>query len=319
MISDFDKSVRRTGQRLASRPGLTPRVAMMSLVRIVLLCGAVMIVIAIVSLRAAEASLALRVDGILTKLSMWPGGSPHGRARLLSVNGLEVNVLTTTLALPLEQALGVAQRRCKHRGGFEPEQLKQAAVSPAALAGLGSLFDGVLTWQSEGRGIVACLDTGGAITLEELAERAKEYAKSGDLQALGEFRFAQARGDDATSTLLWLWTEGRIELESLFPRSGDAPGFDPRGFKGVRPGGARRLLSATEHGTPFAFAVYQHPTLSVTAATSEMVERARKHGFTATREMRQLILQRGAEKLIVQVVSSAKNGVVIRVSQLARA
>jgi hypothetical protein len=90
--------------------------------------------------------------------------------------------------------------------------------------------------------------------VSELTERLQAFAKSGDLNAVGELRYVLARRVEGKTTVLMLWTEGSTSLLSMFPTTGDARGQDPPGV--ARAPGTRRLLSAQETDEPYSLAVY---------------------------------------------------------------
>jgi hypothetical protein len=165
----------------------------------------------------------------------------------LSVNGLELGLLTLSTSESVHETLDRFQARCRARGGFDvPEPLKGDLTSP---------LDGTIREESETEGIVACIDTGRPLTLNELSERLRAFGERGDLATLGELRYAFARRNGSQTTVVALWTDGPAPLFALFPKTGDAPGLDPRGVP--RPPASRRLLSGREHGMPYSLTLYR--------------------------------------------------------------
>jgi hypothetical protein len=118
-----------------------------------------------------------------------------------------------------------------------------------------SLLDGTFHEESEHDGLVACIDTERPLTFDELSARLRTFGETGDLAALGGFRYAFARRDGSQTTVVTLWTDESAKLFDLFPETGDAPGRDPPDVP--RPPASRRLLSGVEHGLPYSLTLYQ--------------------------------------------------------------
>jgi hypothetical protein len=66
-----------------------------------------------------------------------------------------------------------------------------------------------------------------------------------------------ARRSGDTTTLLVFWTEGSAPVFSVFPKTGDAPGRDPKDLP--RPPTSQRMLSAAEQGAPYSITLYRMP------------------------------------------------------------
>ncbi len=199
------------------------------------------------SLRVAKAEVGERLLGFGAELAQLTSARVHSSPRRLSVNGLELGLLTLSTRESVHATLDRFQARCREHGGFDvPEPLKSDLASP---------LDGTIREESEHEGIVACIDTGRPLTLDEFSERLRAFGERGDLAALGELRYAFARREGSRTTVVALWTDGRAKLFGLFPKTGDAPGLDPRGIP--RPPGSRRLLSGREHGMPYSLTLYR--------------------------------------------------------------
>ncbi len=276
-----------------------------------------------VGLGLAEARIGRALDGALGQLTAWPSGALHGEERLVTVNGLEIRVISSSVDLTLDDTLDAIARRCRSMTGFDPKELSRAAAAQS-WGPFDDVFDGVIRWQGEDRGVIACLDTGGHLTVKEFKERAKAFLVSHDLADIGHLRFAQARAQpspnrrpsESRTAVLWLWTEGHVRIDTLFPTGRDAPGFDPPAFGLLRPVGSKRTFSAAELGQPYAVALYTCSNLTVADARAEVLRRAQDASFSVAARGDGFSIGRGADQLLVDVVPSATGGAALRVAQL---
>lgn len=168
---------------------------------------------------------------------------PAGPARALVLNGVQLAFRTQVVSAPMTEVLEHYESICLNRSaGFAIPLSVQSARS------------------AEG-GYVACLDTGQASAdLRSLAKRFIHFSRSGDLNALGGLRYAQARrvsGGGATF-LFTMWADSSLDLfRMLSVQEGDAEGSDPVGVP--RPPSSQRLLSSWEEERPSRVFVYRSP------------------------------------------------------------
>lgn len=217
------------------------------------LCLFVILAILVVGcLRSAHAHLGETLLGFGDQLAKWQGMKALSGRRQLNVNGLGLGMVTVSTELDVTHALDRFQDHCRKHGGL---------AVPASLAKrLGSeaqVFDGSFRQESAAQGVLACLDSGHPLALSELSERLARLRDTGDLAALGDLRYVLARRSGDTTTLLVFWTEGSAPLFTLFPKTGDAPGRDPKDLP--RPVGSQRMLSAAEQGAPYSLTLYRKP------------------------------------------------------------
>lgn len=206
------------------------------------------VAVALVSaLRSAQAHLGEGLLGFGGELAGLVDARLHSKPRQLTVNGLELRLVTASTPLSVHDALERFAGVCRSRGGLSGPSRALHALGVSAL-------EGMLRQESEREGVIACLDTGHPLDLAELSARLLRLRDTGDLGELGALRYALARRDGNKTTLLSFWTEGQANLLKMFPKSGDAPGRDPEGIP--RPAGSRRLLFAAEHGMPYAITAY---------------------------------------------------------------
>ena len=150
--------------------------------------------------------------------------APAGAPRVLELNGARLHFATATRPERLAAVLGEAEAGCDEAG----ERLRED--------------DG-------GRGFVACA---ARLTVEERAAIDEPGAPE---IALGQpgFRYVYAQAGERTLVVRF-WTDRPLDLDRMFPVTGDAPGGDVAGMP--RPPGARRFLSARELGAPQALTIY---------------------------------------------------------------
>jgi hypothetical protein len=236
--------------------------------------------------RSAEARLGERLLGFGHGLLLLESFRASSAPRRLSVNGLELGVLTLSTSLDVSSALDPFQSLCERNG---------------AVPGL----DGVLRRESASEGVIACLDTGGELDLSELVRRLEAFRDSGDLAKIGALRYVMAKRDASRTTLLVLWTEGALPLLHAFPREGDAPGRDPEGVP--RPDGVRRLFSAVEHGAPYALTLYGGGARSAAELLAWYGGKLEQKGWSVSRKQDAslLVARRAGRVLVVSATDSA--------------
>jgi len=255
-------------------------------------------------LRSAEARVGEALLGFGDELSRWSAARPQSAPRAMTINGLELRLMTLTTQLSVAGALDHVQQTC--RGGL---------LAPALAGKLeASVLDGVFRQGTERQGVLACLDTGGALEVAELAERLSSVQESGNLNDLGKLRYVLARRSGAVTTLLVLWTEGDARLFDLFPKVGDAPGHELRDWP--RPPGVRRLLSAAEHGQPYGMTLHDAGPESARALEAWYEAALTKAGWGVTRTQGGLRARRGERSVLLQVQTSSSGKTVITSAEL---
>lgn len=253
------------------------------------------------ALRSAKAAASEALLGFGDELLHWTNMHAHSGQRTLSVNGVELHLLTMSTPASVSDTIERLRGVCRQRGGVRvPEKLvpSKRAVPP--------LVDGTFVRVSEHEGVLACLDTGGPLDVQALTQRLRRVVDTGDLSQLGELRYMLARREGDTTTALVLWTEGPARLFGASPPSDDAPGVDPENCP--RRKGSRRLLSAREHGEPYSTTVY-----ATEAADPAEVERWYETALTGkgwrVRRVKGAVLlgEQGSRRLMVHV-NRAKGG-----------
>ena len=164
--------------------------------------------------------------------------------------------------------------------GPKVRQMWRASKLPASLArgAEGQPWDGVVRLETERRGVVACLDTGGeGLSSHALLERIQRFLDTGDVSSVGDIRYAMVqRSEGERTAFVTSWTDGPVNVHEMFPKEGDAPGSDLPGL--ARPDGARRVLSGFHRGGEDLLALYTAPK-SVDELHDFYLEMLRERGF----------------------------------------
>lgn len=174
--------------------------------------------------------------------------------RTLRLNGLPLHVSSGSTTDPVHAVLDFFHERCRQAGNsfvapLAGAQSKRDDAVPAAPNR--HLLEPIVRDGGDQSGWLGCLDFGvDHLAPQDLLRRARAFAASGDLAALGDLRFVWAMRDDSGDTsYVALATEGPVAIPALFPARGDAPGADMPDVP--RPPGSRRVLSAyQEHAAP---------------------------------------------------------------------
>lgn len=255
--------------------------------------------------RSAEARLGEVLTGFGDELMQWHGGRTQSSPRALSLNGLQLKLVTLTTRLSVGETLDHFDGVCRGRGGVRLPA--SAALSPATAVGA------VFRRATDEQGVLACLDTGSPLDLSEVSARLSRVASEGDLKALGELRYFLARRSGEGTTVLALWTDGQASLRGLFPKTGDAPGSDPAAFP--RLPGTRRLLSARELGQPYGLTLYETREPAETAV-AWFERHLRAGGWAVEQAQGALTARRGQRTTIVQARTGRAGVVVVSIAEL---
>jgi hypothetical protein len=265
---------------------------------------AILVVLLASCLRSAHARLGEALLGFGDQLMKMQDLKANSAPRQLNINGLSMGVLTLSTALDVAGALDRFQNLCRQRGGLQVPSGLANKLGPGRTA-----FDATFRQEGSTEGVLACIDSGHPLSLDQLTERLAAMRDSGDLAALGELRYVFARRSGATTTLLVFWTDGSAPLLKMFPPKGDAPGRDPENVP--RPKGSRRVLSATEHGLPYHLTLYSAVTQSPDALVSWYRHALEVAGWrVAPGGSASLRAQRGGRNVVV-ACSPSKDGVAV--------
>lgn len=285
------------------------------LLRIFFLSLSVLGVIALFTIRRAEAQFHESLNGFGKQLISIASYKPHSSPRTLFVNGLEFRVLTIETPLKIPEALDRFQGLCHSVSEVNlPNELSKSLDSSLPKPGFSRA--GVVRQEAESEGYLGCLDVGAQQTGEGLLARLVDLNRSHNLASLGDVRYVLARRHSNLTTMIVLWTEGGLNLRQLFPKDSDAPGRDLDGFP--RPNGSQRLLSAFEQTQPFALSTYRLKGKSEGEVVTEYerlletrgwrVENIRKHVLKAEKDGRQVMVGTREKRSGVVTVSLSDLG-----------
>jgi hypothetical protein len=237
------------------------RFRLLAVIRVLGLLGA----FSLISLWGLSSATRASAADVLVKLAdqllQLPDAHYGSGVRPLWLNGL--SLMLQSGWSEQEPAVVVAQFRaaCIKRSAMQLDEREGASVASLKQAGwFQSALDGVLVEQGEAGTSIVCLDAlNKPWDVLSMADAARRFVATGDLQELGRVRFAQVRPARQGSVFLTMWTEGPTRLLEQFPRDHDAPGMD---FPDVaRIAGSQRFLSARLSNS--LLAVYAHRTGSL--------------------------------------------------------
>jgi hypothetical protein len=204
--------------------------------------------------------------------------SRRGAPRTLLLNGQALSFASGSTPDPLSRVLDFYQARCAGQDGGLGERVE--AVLRESLP-RGVAFDGraggIVRDEDADRGLVACFDVG----LEDpvaLIERIAAATTSGDLGALGGFRFVVAEQDDGGTHFVAFWTDGSLRPFAMFPADGDAPGDDSAVLP--RPPASQRLASVREVGSSYELVMYASEEEEVSAVRQFYARALAARGYT---------------------------------------
>ncbi len=249
--------------------------------------------------RAAERHVGERFAAFGESLLAIESFRVHSAPRKLGMNGMELGVVTLSSQLDVASTLDRLEGVCQHGGIEAPAALLSRKLESAPARALRRLTHGILRQETEERGVVGCIDTGETLDVRTLEQRLAAVERTGDLGELGALRFVFVRrGEDATTALV-LWSADSLPFLRAFPKTGDAPGLDIDGVP--RPAASRRLLSATEQGSPYTLAMYEAPAGTAGDPLASYVGELERQGFTVKRLARKdaVLLRNGARTLVV--------------------
>ncbi len=205
-------------------------------------------------------------------LLQYVDGQGLSRTRTLSLNGAQLKFATGTTNDSVETAANFYARACNGRSGGLGDQVHeylqqaesaQRSLGEAATEVTETPFTTFKT-VTDTEAIVFCLDMGSQrVAMAEFLARLRRATETGDLSAVGGFRYVFISRDTAPNArthMVGYWSDGSgaLNLTRMFPPTGDAPGRDVPQLP--RPTGLRRTLSAYEVGTAYSYNVYEGRT-----------------------------------------------------------
>jgi hypothetical protein len=184
-----------------------------------------------------------------------------GDGVLIRLNGTDLHRASAHTSQSTGEVLSRYEAYCRQSPGALgramqdiPSALKDRIDMPRDPA----LRASVIRDETDGRGMVVCFVDDPEVSPDPLFARLRAVSETGDLSKLGRFRYAFAEpsaGPKGGTHVVTFWSDGALNLKTMFPASGDAPGTDSS--VAPRPAGSRRTLSATVAGYPASVRIYE--------------------------------------------------------------
>lgn len=225
--------------------------------RLMLYWACVFALLSLLAARALHAQVEKAALGLGHQLAGLADLTQGGYSVLL--NGARLHYARVTTDEPLERVLDRLEAHCDSAPGLLARDLeKLSRQDPGKFEeqfGGSALGRGIVSHRTETRGVILCLVNDPARPHTTFADAVQRFVKSSDLGEFGRVRYAYAdRLANGRTRVVTFWNDGRFELASMFPASGDAAGSDSRVLP--RPPAARRTLSAAVEGAPYAVRTY---------------------------------------------------------------
>lgn len=235
--------------------------------RVAVYIGLVNLGISYWAMRSAYADAEKAVYRMGSSLVKQLGEHLIGEPQAVSVNGQTLLLAAKDTELSVKAVLDVFDAHCEaHSGGLREEFQKMPGFNERVLALPESMRDpgriGIIRSDAgharddEREAHLVCIaqpENGGG--LFGLMNRVQEFLETGDAARIGDMRYVAARKQPNGKTqVIAIWSEGTLNIQSMFPDSGDAPGTDPRDFP--RPPRSVRSFSAVVPDHPYAVRFY---------------------------------------------------------------
>ncbi len=218
-------------------------------------------------MRSAYAGAEKTVRRLGDELTKELGSKLLGEPQAVSVNGQLLFLATKQTDLSVKSVLDQFDSSCvAHSGGLREEFAKMPGFNERKLAlpvemrdpgRIGVIrSDGAEASESETEAHLVCVaQPEGTKGVAGVIDHVNEFLKTGDVSRIGEMRYVKARKlDNGKTQVIAIWTEGKFNIEAMFPDEGDVPGSDTPGLP--RPPSSTRKLSAVVPDHPYAVRSY---------------------------------------------------------------
>jgi hypothetical protein len=225
--------------------------------RLAIYFACVFALLSLVAVRALRAEVGEASRALGRQLIDLPDVS--GAAEIIQLNGARMQHARVSTSASVTTVLDRFEQHCNGNPGPLAEVLDEFAANHAALlekkGPKGSIRRAVLRHETESDGVLMCFVDERATGLAGMNEILQALAETGDLAVLGQFRYVFAeRRKDGRTKVVSMRNEGSLSVSRMFPATGDADGNDSRVLP--RPPDARRTLSASAEGMPYALRTY---------------------------------------------------------------
>lgn len=237
------------------------------------------VIVAIVAYQA-RAQVGDALFGVGEEMLRYEGAHRIDAPRTLLLNGQPIRLATGVTRHPLDRVLDWYESRCEEHDGELGEQLREITEgTPDPSDADTSMFDATLREERDGRGYVACLDTGREkLNPSDILARFEKFRVALDVSELGNLRYIYGEENDEGTFFVAFWTQGSFEISKMFPPTGDVPGRDVPDVP--RPPDGRRILSAWEDGHPQSVTMYGESARSPEELQSYYRAEMPEAGFT---------------------------------------
>jgi hypothetical protein len=225
--------------------------------RLAIYFACVFALLSLVAVRALRAEVGEASRALGRQLIDLPDVS--GAAEIIQLNGARMQHARVSTTASVATVLDRFEEHCNGNPGPLAEVLDEVAANHPALfekkGPKGSIRRAVLRHETESDGVLMCFVDERATGLAGMNEILQALAETGDLAVLGQFRYVFAeRRKDGRTKVVSMRNEGSLSVSRMFPATGDADGNDSRVLP--RPPDARRTLSASAEGMPYALRTY---------------------------------------------------------------
>lgn len=199
----------------------------------------------------------------------------------IQVNGADLHRASAFTAQSTSEVLDRYEAYCQESPGAIGKAMNDIPSALEARVGLPHDVASrahLVREEKQGRGMVVCFVDDASTPARPFVERMRAL-ETGDLSALGHFRyvFAEPSTREGGGThVVTFWSDGELNVQKMFPASGDAPGTDSAIVP--RPAGSRRTLSASVEGYPASVRIYES-LASRESITAMYAQALRAKGF----------------------------------------
>jgi hypothetical protein len=188
-----------------------------------------------------------------------------GDPKTIFLNGAAIRVTTAFTTQSPREVLDRYEAICRAHPQLlaramddVPGALKAEVDKKGLVAGVNwqrVLDVGIARKDTADAGGLACMMDERPATLRDVTARIEKFQSEGDLSELGRFRYVRVKATAGGTHVRTVWADGPVPTLKMFPRTGDAAGFDSEIVP--RPPNARRLISATSTQVPFSVHTYE--------------------------------------------------------------
>lgn len=236
--------------------------------RVLALGFAVGNIVLAVAVKAAADTTTTNLRAFGRSALRYSDGRTMNQTRTIALNGAEVRMATGSTTDSVRDVLGFYAQQCREVDGGLSAQLREHSPFrqevrsrlPSELNDFMEVNEAatMVKFMTDTEGFLVCLNLGRErVDVNQLITRIVTSMQRGDLTGAADFRYiyVQRPAGDRTTNVVGFWSErSNMNLTTMFPNEGDAPGRTVPGV--ARPAGMRRVLTAYESGTPHSYTTF---------------------------------------------------------------